>query len=362
MSVSIYIHWPFCISKCPYCSFNSYVKEVPYGFIEKYLYEIRQYKDYLAKNNVSSIYFGGGTPSLMPVNYINLILEEIRKIAKFDEKAEITIECNPGTIYYDRLQEYKSLGINRPSIGVQSLNDNNLKFLGRKHSSRDNLEIIGFVEKLFNNYSLDFIYTLPNQQLSDWMIELDEIIKLSAPHLSLYQLTIEENTPFYNSGYCIDEKISSDFFDYTSSTLVKNNYDWYEISNFCLNDMQSIHNMQYWNYEDFIGIGPGASGRITLSGKKYEIYYDKSIEEWGDKKAHVTELTNYEIEEEALIMGLRTKYGVDIKKISKTYFNNLDKIKFFIENKLLTINNNYLQTTIEGRIKSEGIIKEILLS
>ncbi len=271
--VAVYIHWPFCKSKCPYCDFNSHVaKSIDYdAWLKKYLSEIEKYRSYLINLKIKSIFFGGGTPSLMPPYIIEGILNKINSISSISN-AEITCEVNPTSFEAKKMLEFKSCGINRVSIGIQSFNDASLKFLGRNHSSSEALEALKQISNSFDNYSFDLIYALPNQTLDEWMHELEQAIKLNPKHISLYQLTIEPDTKFaaqykakrfslppHDLGY--------DLFKYTNECLSSNGYRHYEISNYSKPGFESIHNLNYWQYKSYIGIGPGAHGRIRCDCK-----------------------------------------------------------------------------------------------
>lgn len=359
-TLAIYIHWPFCASKCPYCAFNSYVTAVPDEFIEAYLRKLDVYNDILKSRIVKSIYFGGGTPSLIKPNDIERILSKITSIYQLDNDVEITLEANPGSTSKNKFETYQKIGINRISLGIQSLNDANLKFLGRIHSVKDAEAAIYNVQTIFDNYSLDFIYGLPKQNISDWETELIQIGEIQAPHLSMYQLTIEEDTPFAQQGYLIDSDTSYPFYLATREILQDYSYEHYEVSNFAKSGYRSKHNMSYWDYEDFIGIGSGASGRITVNQAKYEVLEPREISIWQkEMKLHMTKLTKDEAEEEALIMGLRTVHGVLISKITNLYRNNSQKIKQLKTELLLSEENGRIIATEEGLVKLDSIICEI---
>lgn len=360
MNIAIYLHWPFCISKCPYCSFNSYVSPVPDLFIEKYLEKLEIYAKTLKDRKLTSIYFGGGTPSLMKVYDIERILNKINSLCGVKEDTEITIEINPGTVTKQNLIEYKNIGINRASVGIQSLNDTNLKFLGRIHSVKENRTVISWVQELFTNYNFDFIYGLPDQNIKEWEHELTQIAELESPHLSLYQLTIEDNTPFCAMGYKIDNDTSYAFYTAARDTLVNHSYNHYEISNFAKAGYESSHNLSYWNYEDFIGVGAGACGRITNNNIKYEIKDTEDINKWMESGIKLTQLTPMESEEEALLMGLRTVYGVKIDRIKNIYKNNNKKINEYIKDGFLYERQDSLIATEEGMVKLNAILEDLV--
>ncbi|MFO1130041.1 MAG: radical SAM family heme chaperone HemW [Rickettsiales bacterium] len=266
--IAIYIHWPFCESLCPYCDFNSYVnKQIDHiAWKKRYLEEILFYKSILQNYQIRSIFFGGGTPSLMQPNTVFEILNLINTISDI-RNAEITLEANPTSFEVAKFQDFKLAGINRVSLGVQSFDDNNLKFLGRNHSSKMAIAAIENSAKIFSNYSFDLIYALPNQTLDDWKKELEFSVKFNSNHISLYQLTIEENTKFsaqYKAKkfYLPENNIANQMYLYTNKFLKKFDYNHYEISNYAKLGYESRHNLAYWEYLPYIGIGPGAHGRL----------------------------------------------------------------------------------------------------
>lgn len=318
------------------------------------------YKKLLSGRNLTSVYFGGGTPSLMPAHSISSIISAIGDSCHNIEHSEITIEANPGTVSDEKLREYKALGINRISLGVQSLNKENLKFLGRAHSVDDSLNAIELIQKHFNNYNLDYIYGLPGQKIKDWETELNIITDMGAPHLSMYQLTIEEGTPFFGRKYELNDNIAYAFYATTVDKLVDVGYSHYEVSNFAKPGAESRHNLTYWNYDDFIGIGPSASGRITINGVKHETKESTNLEEFAKSPIKFTPLTRSEAEEEALIMGLRTSTGVKIEKIQGLYDANMEKFLEYKDAGMLEIKANRVRATEEGLVKLDSIIRDLV--
>ncbi|MHA1558495.1 MAG: radical SAM family heme chaperone HemW [Alphaproteobacteria bacterium] len=278
---SLYIHWPFCLSKCPYCAFNSF--PIPASFNEKEFEEAFVKEIHRAYKNtnyhyVKSIYFGGGTPSLMSSNLVEKIINTTLKLWQFSSTCEITLEANPSSIDIQSFKDFKKIGINRLSLGVQALNDKDLKLLGRRHSLKDAYKAIALAISIYNNISLDFIYARPSQTFHSWAKELLEIASINTQHISLYCLTIEKGTPYFNTfKEKIVNKQETKMFLHTIETLEKNGFEAYEISNFAKQGFQSIHNLNYWNYGDYIGIGPGAHGRIKINGVKYATTQEKNL-------------------------------------------------------------------------------------
>ena len=259
--ISVYIHWPFCKSKCPYCDFNSHVRETIEidKWNQAYLIEIENNRENLLEKNIVSIFFGGGTPSLMPSFIISNIIDKLSNVANINEKTEITFEANPTSVESQKFKEFALAGINRVSLGVQSFNEDDLKFLGREHSLTEALEAIEIAKKNFKRYSFDLIYALPNQTLKAWENELKSALKFADKHLSLYQLTIEKGTPFYGlykkKKFTIpNENLAKDFYDSTQDIMNNLSLPAYEISNHAAMGEECRHNMAYWQYDEFIGI------------------------------------------------------------------------------------------------------------
>ena len=309
--LSIYIHWPYCKSKCPYCDFSKTVKkdvnqkEIINGYIE----ELKFYHDLVPEHNIRSVFFGGGTPSLIEPQYIELLLNEIANLWSFENLPEISLEANPNSEYPDMFKQLRKAGINRLSLGVQALNDADLKFLGRTHNLNQALHSIDEVTKNFNNHSIDLIYARPSQTLTKWEKELQQATSFGLKHLSLYQLTIEEGTVFAKKGIkSLDDEQASKMYQYTVDYLRDNGYPRYEVSNFASKTYQSRHNKCYWLGDDYIGIGTSAHGRLKIGNKHYAFVHPHLQEELSDN----------ERAEELLLMGLRLEEG-----INKQHFYNI---------------------------------------
>lgn len=378
MSISIYIHYPFCKSKCPYCDFNSYcnLKIDEEELIKAYLNEIEYYKDIIKDKIIDTIYFGGGTPSLMSEKLLSNIMNKINSLYKINQNCEISLESNPNSINYEKLKSFKDIGINRLSIGVQSLIDEDLKFLGRIHNKNEAIEAINTAQKIFNDkYSIDLIYGRPNQNLNEWKEELNEAIKLSPFHISLYQLIIEKGTPFYrNKVQTPNEDIATKLYEETNNILEKNKIMQYEISNYAKNGYECKHNLVYWNNGEWIGIGAGAHGRININQKRYSIQNLKKPLNWLDKTLKNKNgisikklLSKQEIIEEYLIMGLRIKDGIKIKNLQKNIdcnnlYDILDKsnIEFLAKLNLINANDKNIKLTKNGFLLLNSIIEKLV--
>lgn len=377
MSISIYIHYPFCKSKCPYCDFNSYcnLKIDEEELINAYLNEIEYYKDIIKDKVIDTIYFGGGTPSLMSEKLLSNIINKINSLYKINKNCEISLESNPNSINYEKLKSFKDIGINRLSIGVQSLIDRDLKFLGRIHNRNEVIEAINTAQKIFNDkYSIDLIYGRPNQNLKEWKDELNEAIQLSPFHISLYQLIIEKGTPFYrNKVQTPNEDIATKLYEETNNILEKNNIFQYEISNYAKNGYECKHNLVYWNNGEWIGIGAGAHGRININQKRYSIQNLKKPLNWLDKTLKNKNgisikklLSKQEIIEEYLIMGLRVKDGIKIENLQKNidcnnFYDILDKnnIEFLAKLNLINANDKNIKLTKKGFLLLNSVIEKL---
>lgn len=367
MTLSIYIHYPFCLSKCPYCDFNSYrIKNIDEEiFLNCYLKEIESYYSITKNRKIDTIFFGGGTPSLMSVNFLDKIMKKINSCWGIDN-IEISMEVNPTTVEIKKFEDFKNIGINRISIGVQSLNDRELKFFGRIHDREEAINAIKLAQKLFDNYSIDLIYSRPEQKIKDWLDELKEAMILSPYHISLYQLIIEEGTVFYKKNIKpLEESKSAEMYNITKDFLQNSDIYMYEVSNYSRKKYECKHNINYWKSQEWIGIGAGAHGRLCDSlyhenyKKRYEIRNYNEIDKWQESVLNhgfgyeeKNNLTKKEFIEELLLMGLRMKNGIDIKDfseylivnkiediINKNYVNFIDCIK--LDNNHLSVKEKY---------------------
>ena len=374
-NIAIYIHWPFCKSKCPYCDFNSHVREQinQQDWNNAYLKQISSYADYLADKNIVSIFFGGGTPSLMPSFIVENIINHLGNLATIDKTIEVTLEANPTSVESKKFKEFANAGINRISLGIQSLNPTDLKFLGREHSAKEAVNAIEIAKDNFSRYSFDLIYALPQQTLIQWESELLQALKLADKHLSLYQLTIEKGTPFYslykNNKFQIpDEDLSRKFYILTQDIMENAGLTAYEISNHAKPLEECKHNLVYWKYNDFLGIGPGAHSRI----KNQAICNIHHPENWlnaiiNDNNPFQTStyLTLEEKISEILLMGLRLKEGINEKsffdKIGSSISDNVNKnkLEFFIEHNFLERKEDYLFASFEGKLVLNHIIEQL---
>jgi oxygen-independent coproporphyrinogen-3 oxidase len=322
----LYVHWPFCASKCPYCDFNSHVRRAPVDeprFVAAFLREMRHVAGLTRGRTVSSVFFGGGTPSLMSPGAASAILDGIAALWPVDPKAEITLEANPSSVEAERFRGYRSAGVNRVSLGVQALNDGDLRRLGRIHTAQDALDALAVAASTFDRFSFDLIYARPGQTPDAWAAELRSAIAYASDHLSLYQLTIEPGTWFerlHKAGKLVvpDADEARALYDTTQEVCDAAGLPAYEISNHARPGGESRHNLLYWRYGEYAGIGPGAHGRIVTSSGRVATATEahpetwlQAVEEEGHGLSTQEVLTDEDEGDEFLVMGLRLSEGID---------------------------------------------------
>jgi oxygen-independent coproporphyrinogen-3 oxidase len=327
----VYVHWPFCASKCPYCDFNSHVRAGGIDearFLAAYLRELRHWAELVPGRSVGSIFFGGGTPSLMSATTVAAILDEIASLWRLEPGAEITLEANPSSVEAARFRDYRRVGINRVSLGVQSLNDADLRALGRLHSVAEALAAIDVSRETFERVSFDLIYARPSQTLAAWEAELARALKLAGRHLSLYQLTIEQGTPYaelHARGKLRvpDNEAAHAFYALTQEMTEATGLPAYEISNHAAPGEECRHNLLYWRYGEYAGVGPGAHGRAVVASRRRATVTERQPERWlalVESEGHgIVEETILEPEQqadEALLMGLRLAEGLDLDRLA----------------------------------------------
>jgi len=321
----IYVHWPFCASKCPYCDFNSHVRAEAIDeprFARAFDRELASQAALAPGRRVDSIFFGGGTPSLMQPRTIASILESISRYWSLAPDVEITMEANPTSIEATRLAGYRSAGVNRISIGVQSLHDADLRRLGRLHSADEARRAIQMAASVFDRYSFDLIYARPDQTVREWERELREALSLAAEHLSLYQLTIEPGTVFEKLVNArkltvMDDDAARDLFDVTQEVCAAFGLPAYEVSNHARPGSECRHNLVYWRYGEYVGVGPGAharlytdKGRLALSTEKHPEQWLSLVEAQGHATVSETYLESQDEASEFVLMGLRLREGI----------------------------------------------------
>jgi oxygen-independent coproporphyrinogen-3 oxidase len=381
----LYIHWPFCLSKCPYCDFNSHVQDgVDHEqWLAAYEKELEYFaaSDFFANSQigVQTIFFGGGTPSLMSPKIVEGIIKKISSIWQIDPAIEITLEANPTSFEAKKFKDFKQAGVNRVSVGVQSLIEDDLVKLGRKHSSKEAIEALQAASKIFSKISFDLIYARSGQSLKGWQQELKQAMELASGHISLYQLTIEKGTPFYKAyrdGDLIlpENDVSADMYDWTNEYLSACGYNRYEISNYSKRGYECKHNLAYWNYKEYLGIGPGAHSRLGQKEKRNAmmmvhspVNWLKSVAASGNGIQSNHELTQLELVEEAIMMGLRLQEGINFKNfLQNTGCNILDFIEqdsldLFIRSGYIILDNESIRLTQQGLMMHNYIVSRIIL-
>jgi len=335
----VYVHWPFCLSKCPYCDFNSHVRHAPIDearFSRAFAREIETTAARIPSREVSSIFLGGGTPSLMEPQTVGAILDAIGKHWRITSDVEVTLEANPTSVEATRFRGYRTAGVNRVSLGVQALDDASLKALGRLHTAREALDAVAIARTAFDRYSFDLIYARPDQTPTMWANELKHAISEAAEHLSLYQLTIEPETPFFGLHAAgklktPDEATARALYDVTQEVCAAQGLPAYEISNHARVGAECRHNLVYWRGEEYAGIGPGAHGRLDIDGTRHAIATEKRPEAWlmrVEANGHgiVTDdrLNSEERADEFLLMGLRLAEGIDPRRYATLAGRALD--------------------------------------
>lgn len=373
----VYVHWPFCLSKCPYCDFNSHVQaEVDQSRWADALCREIEYQASLTPNRtVDTVFFGGGTPSLMHPDTVNHVIHAIRKAWNLSPTAEISLEANPTSVEACRFQGYGAAGVNRLSMGIQSLIDRDLKALGRMHTAKEARQAFDIAKGIFNNVSFDLIYARQNQTIAIWQTELQEAINMAVDHLSLYQLTIEPETRFgelYTKGRLQNlprNSTAADMYDVTNTTCKAAGLLNYEVSNHARPGAECRHNLLYWRYGDYAGIGPGAHGRLSLLRGRMATESPLSPETWlqnVEKKGFAMQLseslTPANQFEEYLMMSLRLYEGSDLARLQKLDKNRLDfeLLRELEDLGYLKITNQTLSATDKGRIVLNSLLLEIL--
>lgn len=376
----IYAHWPFCLSKCPYCDFNSHVRDrVDHQrWREAMLVELDHYAAKTNGREVTSIFFGGGTPSLMEPATVGAIIDRVHRLWPTSPDLEITLEANPTSVEADKFRAFRTAGVNRVSLGIQALEDAALKVLGRQHNATEAMGAIELAAKTFDRFSFDLIYARPDQTVEAWEAELSRALDYAVGHLSVYQLTIEEGTAFYPlhaRGDLVipDEETAGDLYELTQALLTSAGLLSYEISNHARPGQESRHNLTYWRYGDYVGIGPGAHGRLTLDGTKIATRAHRAPEIWLDKvEANGTAAERPEVIDrdarvaELLMMGLRLREGVPFARIEEeggrpwAGFIDGAALQRLVAGGFLITDADGLRATVEGRQRLNAVLGSLL--
>ena len=374
----VYLHWPYCQSKCPYCDFNSHVTQAvdQSRWAAAYVAEIHRVGAETGNRVVNSIFFGGGTPSLMDPALVEAVIRQIHNTWTVANDIEITLEANPGSVEAGRFNAYAAAGVNRVSLGVQALNDVDLRRLGRLHSAADAHKAIEIAQSSFSRVSIDLIYARQDQSVEAWERELQTALSLGTSHLSLYQLTVEDGTVFGRLHRrnmlrgLPGEDAAADMFEATREICMDAGLPAYEVSNHAREGEESRHNLIYWRAGDYVGIGPGAHGRLTLSGRRYATAAERMPDKWLrsvelGKAGDVTcdELSGPEQAAEYLMMSLRLTEGASLERYRKIAGTPVNPTAFsgLIELGLLSLDGERLSTTSRGVLMLDGILRSLLV-
>jgi len=372
----LYVHWPFCQAKCPYCDFNSHVSQSidQNAWVRAYIAELRRVAAEVPDRVLNTIYFGGGTPSLMHPDTVAAILETAKTLWPLANDIEISLEANPGSVEAGRFAGYRDAGINRISMGIQALNDTDLKKLGRIHTVSEAYTAFGIARSCFDRVSFDLIYARQLQTLNEWVTELKQALNLGVDHLSLYQLTVEDGTAFgdrYARGGLRglpSDDLGADMYHATQEICTGFGLPSYEVSNHARSGSESRHNLIYWRYGDYLGIGPGAHGRITVDGTRFATENISAPDAWlsaannGSSESSRTRLSGQHQAEEFLMMGLRLSEGLDPERYRSLGGNPLDptRIEYLCDLGMLSTRDNRLCATANGRTVLNAVIRELL--
>ena len=373
----VYVHWPFCLSKCPYCDFNSHVRHTAIDqdrFARAFAREIETTAARSGARTVSSIFLGGGTPSLMQPQTVGAILDAIGKHWHVASDVEVSLEANPTSVEATRFAGYRTAGVNRVSLGVQAMDDASLKMLGRLHTAEEAMKAVAIARQAFTRYSFDLIYARPDQTPAMWTEELTRAIGEAAEHLSLYQLTIEEGTPFFGLHAAgklktPDEGLARTLYDVTQEVCARHGLPAYEISNHARPGAECRHNLVYWRGQEYAGIGPGAHGRLDIDGIRHAIATDKRPEAWlmrvesnGHGVMTDDELNREERADEFLLMGLRLAEGIDPKRYAAISGRPLDPRRIALlreEGAIIVDGDGRLRVTQDGFPVLDAVVADL---
>lgn len=372
----LYIHWPFCQAKCPYCDFNSHVVAQidQKAWQAAYLSEVDRIGAETQGRVLRSVFFGGGTPSLMDPDVVDAILTKVRTTWPIANDLEVTLEANPTSVEAARFAGYRDAGVNRVSMGIQALNDKDLKALGRLHTTKEALAAFDIARNAFARVSFDLIYARQGQSLADWAAELKRALGLAVDHLSLYQLTIENGTAFgerYAAGKLRglpNDDLAADMYEATQDICGDAGFEGYEVSNHARPGCESIHNQIYWRYGDYAGIGPGAHGRLTLDGTRYAIEAPRAPARWlsqvattgtGDLSRDVLSVDDQIAE--FLLMGMRLRQGVNLSRFSLLQSEKYShKINALRDIEMVETAGNMLRLTKKGYPVLNAVLRTLL--
>jgi putative oxygen-independent coproporphyrinogen III oxidase len=372
----VYVHWPFCLAKCPYCDFNSHVRHAPPDqprFVRAFEAELAHMGELAPGRTVTSIFFGGGTPSLMEPRTVGAILEAIARIWPVDRKVEVTLEANPTSVEAARFRGYREAGVNRVSLGVQALNEQDLKMLGRMHSVEEAMRAVAIAMSLFERVSFDLIYARPAQAPAAWRAELETAFSRAGEHLSLYQLTLEPGTPFealWRAGKLDPPKSEAAraLFEVTQEVCARHGLPAYEVSNHARPGAECRHNLTYWRYGEYAGVGPGAHGRLVAPRGRLALSTEKRPEAWLRQvaaKGHgVVEreiLSRHDEGDEFLLMGLRLAEGIEPERFAALSGRELapERLTHLTALGLIEEREGRLRATAEGFLVLDAVVADL---
>lgn len=378
--LAVYVHWPFCKFKCPYCDFNSHVRDTVAhdDWRKAFVRELQHYRDLTGARHIQSVFFGGGTPSLMEAKTVETVIDTIDGLWGLPQGTEVTLEANPTSVETEKLRGFKAAGVNRVSLGVQALNDPDLKKLGRQHSAAEALAAVKLAGNIFDRFSFDLIYARPDQTVDAWRAELADALQYTNGHMSLYQLTIEEGTQYYTLHQrgdlkIPDEETGAQLYEATQEMMEAAGMPAYEISNHARFGDESRHNMVYWRYGDYAGIGPGAHGRLTLNGEKQATRAHRAPEVWLQKTlqnghgAHPFDNIDFpKRAREMLLMGLRLVEGMSLLRFQAETqmdfleFVNPSRVTMLEGEGLLVRSDDRIMATASGRQKLNAVLSYLL--
>ena len=375
-NLAVYIHWPYCARICPYCDFNVYKQKTDAGLTPSILSDLKGWREWGGPRDVSSIHFGGGTPSLMSAEDISKTISQIKNLWGLNEACEIAIEANPHDADDAKWKAYREAGINRLSLGVQSFHDPALKLLGRDHDAAAARDALKLAIDIFPSVSLDIIFGWAGQSEALLQADLDIALSSGAQHISTYQLTIEEGTAFAKAEArgdikAVDSDKSADFYDLVRERLITKGFEHYEVSNFARPGHRSQHNLAYWQGRDYVGVGPGAHGRMTVEGTRYATVaamrpkdYQDKVEAIGLGIAEKEALSPTAWAEEYLLMGLRIEEGISLSRFEEILGEELSKamINDLVESGLILLEGDKLKTTSDGRLLLNTVTEKLLVS
>lgn len=369
--IALYIHWPFCVAKCPYCDFNSHAAgEIDQGvWRDALVSDMEHWAGLTAGRRVTSVFFGGGTPSLMAPDTVATLLEKANDLWGLESGVEITLEANPSSVEVGRFQDLRSAGVNRISIGVQALNDADLRFLGRVHTQAAAREAVATAARVFDRYSFDLIYARPDQTVDQWRNELTDALAMAGDHLSLYQLTIEPGTAFFRDRIeGANEDTAVALFEETQILMDRAGLGAYEISNHARPGCESRHNLTYWRGGEYVGVGPGAHGRVIQQGRWQATHQIATPDRWlsavqgaGHGTAKVTPLNDTERAEERIMTGLRLAEGLNADAVDGVRsVIDMKAVRLLTEEGVLDDADGGLRVTAAGRLRLNAIVSMLL--